>query len=159
MEVVVDSYPLRLSPAGCGTAESGGRGVAHPPARVSGRPRARPQVSGADTGAARPKEPAVNRTIPWGAALRTGSAALVAVLAVEMLAGLAWMQGVTETGSDTPIESTLQFFPGSVVRYGTEGAGFQFGWTPGYLCLVVAVVAVLGRVLIRGAGRVPDPAR
>lgn len=98
-------------------------------------------------------------SIPWGAALRAGATALVAVLVIEMIAGMAWLQGAAEAGLDTPIDSSLRFFPGSVVRYGTEGAGFEFGWTPGYLCLLVGAAVVLGRVLIRGAGRVPDPAR
>lgn len=116
-------------------------------------------MSGADTGAARPKVPAVTGPIPWGAALRAGATALVAVLVLEMIAGMAWSQGAAEAGLDTPIDSTLRFFPGSVVRYGAEGAGFELGWTPGHLYLAVGAVVVLGRVLIRGAGRVPDPAR
>lgn len=103
-------------------------------------------------------------TIPWGAALRAGACALVAVLVIEMIAGMAWLQGAAEAGLDTPIDSTLRLFPGSVVRYGPEGAGFELGWTPGYLCLVVGAAVVLwrmvmGRGLIRGAGRVPDPVR
>ena len=76
-----------------------------------------------------------------------------------MIAGRAWLRGAPEAVLDAPIDSTLRFFPGSVVRYGPGGAGIEFSWTPGYLCLVVGVAVGLGRVLIRGAGRVPDPAR
>lgn len=100
----------------------------------------------------------------WGRAVSAAVTALVAVLALEAFAAMAWIQGAGEAGLDRPIDSTLTLFPGSVVRYQTGQGAAWIGWTPGWLCLVAALLAFLvvagtSTRVSRGADRAPGPAR
>lgn len=87
----------------------------------------------------------------WSSALVNGLTALVAVLAIEMIAALAWLQGTEEAGLDAPIDSALRMFPGSSVRYAVDGNAFFIGWTPGWLCLAAGGLVFL--IGLANAGR------
>lgn len=91
-------------------------------------------------------------TSTWGTALANGASALTAVLVVEMIAALAWLQGTEEAGLDAPIDSTLRMFPGSSVRYTVDGDAFFIGWTPGWLCLAAGALVF---VISAARGRTP----
>lgn len=90
-----------------------------------------------------PAAPRSRDGVAWRAGLRAAAVAFAAVLVAELLSALAWRQG-TRTGSlDRPVEEQLTIFLGSVVHNTPTAAGTSFGWQPGWLCLVAAVVTFL----------------
>lgn len=85
-----------------------------------------------------------NRTMPrWTAGLQAGAAALLAVLLVELLAALAWLDGAMAATEDGRVQGALTLFPGSSLTYEPQGQGFSLLMAPGWACLVVGVLALL----------------
>lgn len=83
----------------------------------------------------------------WQTALSAGFAALVAVFVLELLSGMAWVQGATSVGiasrAEVQVRESLRLFPGSKVWYAWDGNGGGWGLNLGWSCLVVGLVVFL----------------
>ncbi|MGQ0574400.1 MAG: hypothetical protein ACT4RN_09370 [Pseudonocardia sp.] len=76
----------------------------------------------------------------WAGGLSAALLAMVVVLVVEMQVAFGWFDGVRAADPDATVTGTLFFFPGSAVEYAAGPAGGGYGWQPGWLCLVAALV-------------------
>lgn len=79
----------------------------------------------------------------WTLGARTAGAAMAAVVLVEFLAALAWLDGVADAGPTHRVSGSLTLFPGSSLRYDPFDTGFSMLFEPGWLCLPIALVVFL----------------
>lgn len=77
----------------------------------------------------------------WSNGVQAGVAALAAVLLVELLAALAWLDGViARRPGPAGLRHTLTLFPGSSVRYQPDAPGFSGMLGLGWSCLLVGLL-------------------
>ncbi|HEX8496537.1 MAG TPA: hypothetical protein VF661_05015 [Actinomycetales bacterium] len=79
----------------------------------------------------------------WLAGAQAGVAALALTLMVEMLMGLAWLDGAMASGSAGTVTGSLTLFPGSQLSYSSPGGGLVVSVSPGWLCLVAGLLVTL----------------
>lgn len=76
----------------------------------------------------------------WGLLVAVLVASPVVIL--ELVSALAWVDGVLAADPASPVTGSVTLLPGSWVSYAPlAGGGFEVGWHPGWLALLVAVVA------------------
>jgi len=79
----------------------------------------------------------------WTAGAQAALAALAVVVLVEVLASLAWLDGVRATEPVGGVTGSLTLFPGSSLTYEPLDRGFSMALSPGWLALAVALVMLV----------------
>lgn len=100
-------------------------------------------------------------SVRWTAGAQAALAALAVVVLVELLASLAWLDGVLATEPVADVTGSLTLFPGSSLTYEPLDPGFSMSLSLGWLGLVAAlmVLVVVARPWRVFTGRRSRPAR
>jgi hypothetical protein len=77
----------------------------------------------------------------WAVGFYSGVAALMLTLAVALLAGLAWADGVMSADPSKPVRGSVTLLPGSSMEYSPLGDGFEVSAGVGWLPVAVGLLA------------------
>jgi len=82
-------------------------------------------------------------SVRWTAGAQAALVALAVVVFVEVLASLAWLDGVQAAKPVRAVTGSMALFPGSSLTYEPLVRGFSISMSPGWLALAVALVTMV----------------
>lgn len=82
-------------------------------------------------------------SVRWTAGAQAAFAALAVIVTIEVLASLAWLDGVLAVQPGTDVTGSLTLFPGSSLTYEPLAPGFSMSLSPGWLGPAIALITLV----------------